>query len=53
MTNEPNPIERIVGTVFSGFMCKLYAAGFAVWIASEAVSYFTSAMRAVTAAMGN
>lgn len=30
-----NPIERIVGLLFSGFMCKAYAIGFAAWIAIE------------------
>lgn len=31
--------ERIIGQLFSGFMCKLYAVAFAVWMAYEAGSF--------------
>lgn len=32
-------MERIVGALFSGFMCKLYAATFAIWLAYETGSF--------------
>lgn len=32
-------MQRIIGQLFSGFMCKLYAVAFAVWIAAEAGSF--------------
>lgn len=41
-------IERIIGSLFSGFMCKVYAAGFAVWIAYEAGSFIIDAFGAVS-----
>jgi hypothetical protein len=28
-------MERIIGSLISGFACKLYAAGLGVWIAYE------------------
>jgi hypothetical protein len=28
-------MERIIGSLISGFACKLYAAGLAVWISCE------------------
>jgi hypothetical protein len=45
-------MERIIGSLFSGFMCKLYAAGFAVWIAYEAGSYFFDVMAKVSKGFG-
>lgn len=35
--------ERIIGQLFSGFMCKLYAVAFAVWMAYEAGSFIVHA----------
>jgi hypothetical protein len=45
-------MERITGMLFSGFMCKVYAAGFAIWMAYEAASYFTSVMGSVSKGFG-
>lgn len=41
-------IERIVGALFSGFMCKAYAAAFAVWMAYEAGSFVFRAFGAIS-----
>lgn len=40
--------ERIIGQLFSGFMCKLYASAFAVWMAYEAGSFLFRSMAAVS-----
>jgi hypothetical protein len=45
-------MERIIGQLFSGFMCKLYAAGGALWIASEAIGFMRHAFGAVSAGFG-
>ena len=45
-------MERIIGSLFSGFMCKLYATGFAVWMAYEAGSFMFDAFGAVAKGFG-
>lgn len=42
-------MERITGILFSGFACRLYAAGLALWIGIEAASALLDAMAAVSA----
>lgn len=49
---EVMDMERIIGSLFSGFMCKLYAAGFAVWMAYEAGSFIIDAFGAVSKGFG-
>lgn len=45
-------MERIIGALFSGFMCRVYAAGTAIWVASEAASYITRTMGEVSKGFG-
>lgn len=45
-------MERIIGMLFSGFMCKIYAVGFAIWMACEAGSFFYHAMQSVSKGFG-
>lgn len=42
-------MERVVGLLFSGFACRAYAVGAAVWIASEAAGFISSAFGAIGA----
>jgi hypothetical protein len=44
-------MERIVGALFSGFMCRVYALGFAVWIAIESIETFWHVMHVAANAM--
>lgn len=44
-------MNRIIGSLFSGFMCKAYAAGFAVWIACEAFAALSHALNAAAASL--
>lgn len=44
--------ERIIGGLFSGFMCKLYAAAFAVWMAYEAGSFLLHVSQQITKGFG-
>jgi hypothetical protein len=45
-------MERITGALFSGFMCRLYAAGFAVWMAYEAGSFAFRAFGSISKGFG-
>ncbi|QJD54538.1 hypothetical protein [Sphingomonas phage Kharn] len=44
--------ERIIGQLFSGFMCKLYACAFAVWMAVEAGSFIFRTFNAMAQGFG-
>ncbi len=39
--------ERIFGLLFTGFACKIYAAGLAVWMAYQAATFIKHAFAAV------
>lgn len=43
---------QIVGKLIDGFGTKLIVAGIAIYIASEAYSFFTSSLAPVVAALG-
>lgn len=45
-------MNRITGALFSGFMCKLYAAALAVYMGVEAVSYVRHAFGMVSKGFG-
>lgn len=40
-------IEAIIGALISGFACRVYAAGMAVFVANEAMKPLSYAMNAV------
>lgn len=45
------PFARILGLVFSGFACKAYAIGLALWIASEVYAILSSVSESVNVAL--
>lgn len=45
-------MERIAGALFSGFMCKLYAASLGIWMAYAAGCYINHAFTAVRIGLG-
>lgn len=45
-------MERIVGLLFSGFMCKVYAGATAIWMAVEAGSFVFRAFGLVNKGFG-
>lgn len=44
--------ERIAGLLFSGFMCKIYAAGLGVWAACEAGHVIATTFGAINKGFG-
>lgn len=45
-------MERIAGALFSGFMCKLYAAALGVWMAVEAATFVYRAFGSIAKGFG-
>ena len=52
MNRDPNPMERIIGIVFSGFAVKAGAAIAAVYVASEVFAFIHQTFGAMGAAFG-
>ncbi len=42
---------RLLGMLFSGFTCKLYAVGLALWVSYEAAQFLQHAFAVANAAL--
>lgn len=42
-------MERIIGQLFTGFMCRVYAAGFALWMVYEAGGFLLRSFGSIAA----
>lgn len=45
-------MNRIIGALFSGFACKVYAAGFAIWMAWEAATFIGHVAHSINKGFG-